>query len=85
VAEFDDANVRRLFEATYIYGRELGVDTLTLARDGRLGAAHTLELAIDEAVRQGLRVIACTDPISTPQSYFMTLLTTREHPGTMGP
>ncbi len=83
-AEFDDTAVRRLFEATFIYGRELGVDTLTLARDGRLGATHVLELAIDEAIRQGLRVLVCTDPISTPQSYFMTLMTTREHPATMG-
>ena len=37
VAEFDDAQVTRLFEATLAYGRLLGVDTVTFARDARLG------------------------------------------------
>ncbi|MDM8007700.1 MAG: hypothetical protein QUV05_16285 [Phycisphaerae bacterium] len=82
--EFDDTAVRRLFEATFIYAGELGVDTITLARDARLGAGHVLEIAVDEACRQGLRVIACTDPMSTPQSYYLTLKVSLEHPDTMG-
>jgi len=82
--EFSDAAIRRLFEATYAYGRELGVDTLTLGRDARLAAGHVMELALEEALRQGLRVYLCPDPISTPQSYFTTLWVTQKHRDTMG-
>jgi phosphomannomutase len=84
VHEFDDDAIVRMFQATYAYGRQIGVDTVALARDGRLGAAHVLELAVDTAVRAGLRVCLCPDPISTPQGYFLALHTSREHPGTMG-
>lgn len=84
IHEFDDAGVIRLFEATFAYGRRLNVDTITLARDGRLAAAHVLELGIDTAVRMGFRTIVCPDPISTPQAYFLALHTSREFPRTMG-
>ena len=84
IAEFDDAAVTRLFEATLAYGRLLGVDTVTLTRDARLGGPRVLELGIQTALRLGFRVVACTDPISTPQSYFVTLRTTARHPKTMG-
>ncbi len=82
--EFEDDAIVRLFEATYAYGRRLGVDTVTLARDGRLGAAHVLELAADTAVRMGLRVYLCPEPIGTPQGYYLALHVSREHPATMG-
>jgi len=84
VDEFDDAAVTRLFEATLAYGRLLGVDTVTLTRDARLGCPRVLELGVTTALRLGFRVIACTDPISTPQSYFVTLRTTARHPNTIG-
>lgn len=84
VHEFTDDAIVRLFEATYAYGRQLGVDTVVLARDGRLAAPHVLELAADTAVRMGLRVYLCADPISTPQAYYLALHTSREHPATMG-
>lgn len=84
VEEFDDSAVRRLFEAAFLYGRELSVDTVTVTRDGRLGAAHVQELAIETAVKMGLRVFSCPDPISTPCSYFTTLKTSQQYPRTMG-
>lgn len=84
VHEFDDVAVGRLFEAALIYGRDLGVDTVTLSRDARLDAGRVLEIAIEAAARMGMRMIACPHPISTPASYFLTLRTSRRYPGTMG-
>lgn len=84
VHEFDDPAIVRLFEATFAYARQLNVDTVTLARDGRLGAAHVLELATETALRMGMRVFVCPDPVTTPHGYFLTLYTSREHPRTMG-
>src|SRR5262245_30933652 len=84
VPEFDDAAVARLFEATLAYGRLLGVDTLTLTRDARLGCARVLEIAADTAVRLGFRTIVCPDPISTPQGYFVALEASTKFPKTMG-
>ena len=84
VHEFADDAIVRLFEATFAYGRQLGVDTVTLARDGRLGAGHVLELAMDTAVRMGLLAYLCPGPVSTPHGYFLALHTTQEHPHTMG-
>ena len=84
VAEFDDEQVRRLFEATFAYGGMLGVDTVTLTRDARLGAGRVQQLALDVALRMGLRVYLCANPISTPQGYFASLCISQEHPKTMG-
>lgn len=84
VHEFNDDQVRRLFEATFAYGRLLGVDTVTLTRDARLGCARVLELGIEVALRMGLRVFARLEPISTPQGYFTTLHVSQEYPNTMG-
>ena len=84
IQEFNDAQVRRLFEATLAYGRLLGVDTVTLTRDARLGCARVLEIGIDTAVRLGFRVFARYEPISTPQGYFSTLWVSQQHPKTMG-
>jgi phosphomannomutase len=84
VAEFDDVAVARLFEATFAYGRLLGIDTVTLTRDARLGCPRVLEIAADVALRFGLRVIVCADPISTPQGYYVALRTTARHSATMG-
>ena len=84
VPEFDDAQVTRLFEATLAYGRLLGVDTVTLTRDARLGCPRLLELGINTALRLGFRVVACPDAISTPQGYFVALRTSVQHPKTMG-
>ncbi len=82
--EFDDVAVTRLFEATCAYGRELGVDTLALARDARLAAPHVLELACEVAVRAGFHVYLSPRAISTPQAYFLAMQVTSRHPGTMG-
>jgi phosphomannomutase len=82
--EFTDAEVKRLFEATLLYGRELGVDTVTFCRDARLAAAHVMEIGIETAVAAGFRVLARTEQVSTPQSYFTTLWATVRHPKTMG-
>lgn len=84
VGEFSDDDVRRLFAAALSYGRLLGVDTVTLCRDARLGAGHVLELGTEVALDAGMRVYLRADPISTPQSYFTTLFVTREHRQTMG-
>jgi phosphomannomutase len=84
VQEFDDQQVRRLFEATLIYARQLGVDSLTLCRDARLGAGRVMELALDVAVRMGLSVFCRTEPVSTPQSYFTTLWVSQQRRNTMG-
>lgn len=84
VHEFDDDAIVRLFEATCVYGRQLGVDTVALARDGRLAGPRVLEIATDVAVRLGMRVFLCPDAISTPQAYYLALHVSREHPATMG-
>ena len=84
VQEFNDAEVRRLFEATFAYGRMLGVDTVTLTRDARLGCARVLELGVEVALRMGLRVFLRAEPISTPQGYFTALHISQEYPNTMG-
>lgn len=84
VHEFDDQAVGRLFEATLAYARELKIDTLTLARDARLGAGRVLEIALHKALDKGFKVYLNTNPISTPHSYFMTHTITRQRPATMG-
>jgi phosphomannomutase len=84
VDEFDNSQVARLFEATLAYGRLLGVDTVTFTRDARLGGPRVMEIGIRTARRLGFRVVACADPISTPQGYFVAMRTSVRHPNTMG-
>jgi len=84
VTEFTDAQVTRLFEATLLYARELGVDTIVLTRDTRLGGARVLEIGLNTALTAGFRVRVRMEPVSTPQGYFAALWTTREYAGTMG-
>ncbi|MGC4068553.1 MAG: hypothetical protein QM784_28665 [Polyangiaceae bacterium] len=84
VSEFDDDAVRRLFEATFIYGSELGATQVVLCRDARLGAARVLEIALDTARRQGFDVILCPDPVGTTLCYFATLVASERTPGTLG-
>jgi phosphomannomutase len=84
VSEFDDNAVRRLFEATFLYGLELGVEQVTLCRDARIGAPRLLEIAVDVATSMGLGVWLCPDPVSTPVSYFTTLVASEHCPNTMG-
>src|SRR5437870_11265184 len=84
VHEFDDAAVTRLFESTLAYGRMLGVDTVTLSRDARLGAPHVMELGVAAAMRMGFRVFVRPEQISTPQGYFTALYVSQQHPKTMG-
>jgi phosphomannomutase len=82
--EFSDGEVARLFESILIYGRRLGVDTVTISRDARLGAPKVMEIGVEIALRAGFAVSLCTDPISTPMSYFMSAQSSSERPGTMG-
>jgi len=84
VSEFNDQEVQRLFEASLGYARIIGVDTLVLTRDARLGCARVMEIGINVAVEAGFRVFACFDPISTPLSYFATMQTSVNFPRTMG-
>jgi phosphomannomutase len=84
VSEFNDQEVQRLFEASLGYARIIGVDTLVLTRDTRLGCARVMETGIKVAVEAGFRVFACFDPISTPLSYFATMQTSVNFPHTMG-
>ncbi len=82
--EFDDAQVRRLFEATLSYARQLGVDTLVLTRDARLHAGRVLALAAETAVGGGFAVFVDPNPASTPQGYHTTLRIAADHPNVMG-
>lgn len=84
VSEFDDIEVSRLFEASLGYASIIGVDTIVLTRDARLGCARVMEIGINVAVEAGFRVFACFDPISTPLSYFATMQVTVNYPHTMG-
>jgi len=84
VSEFNDQEVQRLFEATLGYARIIGVDTLVLTRDARLGCAHVMEIGIRVAMEAGFRIFVCFDPISTPLSYFATMQTTVSYSQTMG-
>lgn len=84
VSEFNDQEVQRLFEATLGYARIIGVDTLVLTRDARLGCARVMEIGIKVAMEAGFRVFACFDPISTPLGYFATMQTIQKYPQTMG-
>jgi len=82
--EFSREEVARLVEATLIYGRLLGVDTVTICRDARFGCAPLMELAADIALGSGFDVVLCLDPVSTPQSYFVTYHVSQTCPRTMG-
>jgi len=84
IDDFSDQQVRRLFEATLIYARELRVDTITIARDARLHVGHIAEIAVGEALRAGFQVFLLPDPVGTPLSYFATLDVSQRHPATMG-
>ncbi len=83
-AEFSDDEVRRLFEATFLYAHEVGARTIVFGRDARLAAGHVMEIGVESAVACGFRVIVNPNPISTPQSYFNTLYFSQENRGTMG-
>jgi len=84
VNEFTEAEIKRLFEASLIYGKELGVDTVYFSRDARLGCAQVINWGVEVAIKSGFHVYICTNPISTPQSYFAAAKITQKHPGTMG-
>jgi phosphomannomutase len=84
VDEFDRKEVARLVEATLLYGRLLGVSGVTICRDARVGCAPLMELAADVALGSGFDVVLCPDPVSTPQSYFVTLHESAANPRTMG-
>lgn len=84
VSEYSDQDVKRLFEASLGYARIIGVDTLVITRDARLGCARVMEIGIKVATEAGFRVFACFDPISTPLSYFVTMQTSLHFPQTMG-
>jgi len=82
--EFTPLEIQRFIEAVLIYGRGMGVDTVTIARDARLESGSVMEMAAEAAVKAGFTVFLCTDPISTPQSYFLSFRASKDHPKTMG-
>ncbi len=84
VGEFDNASIRRLFEATLAYGRLIGADTVALARDGRLGAEAVLNTAVETATDMGFRTFVTPNPISTPHSYFTSMYLSQDHPNIIG-
>ena len=84
VSEFSKSEVNRLLESVMIYGKVLGIDTITIAKDARLAGSSVMEQASEIAVRSGFHVYLCTDPISTTQSYFIAFSVSVKHPKTMG-
>lgn len=84
VSEFTKDEVHRLLEAVFIYGRYLGIDTVTIAKDARLAGSSVMDQAADLAVKSGLQTYICADQISTTQSYFLSLKVSVEHSETMG-
>ncbi len=84
VDEFADDQVARLFEASLLYAREIGVDTIVFTRDARLGCGRVIEIGLSTALKAGFRVFARLEPISTPQGYFSTHWVTQTYPRTMG-
>ncbi len=84
VSEFNKDEVNRLLEAVLIYGRYIGIDTVTIAKDARLAGSAVMDQAADLAVKSGLQVYICADQISTTQSYFLSLKVSVEHSETMG-
>jgi phosphomannomutase len=83
-SEFSDAEVRRLFEATLLYGYELGCRAVTFGRDARLAAGRVMAIGVEAALCAGFEVIVNPSPISTPQSYFHTLVHSLEKRNTLG-
>lgn len=84
VSEFNRNEVHRLLEAVFIYGKCLGINTVTIAKDARLAGSSVMDQAADLALFSGLQVYICTDQISTTQSYFLAFKVSVEHPETMG-
>ena len=84
VSEFNRNEVHRLLEAVFIYGKYLGINTVTIAKDARLAGSSVMDQAADLALFSGLQVYICTDQISTTQSYFLAFKVSVEHPETMG-
>ena len=85
VDDFDDAEVTRLFEATLAYGRLTG----RRHRDAHARRPARLPASVGDRHQHGRAAsafasIACADPISTPQGYFVALRTSARHPKTMG-
>ncbi len=83
-AEFSDAEVKRLFEATLLYAYELGVKAITFGRDARLSAGRVMDIGVETALEAGFDVYVNPSPISTPQSYFNTLRVSQDQHATMG-
>jgi len=83
-AEFSDAEVKRLFESTLLYGYELGIKAVTFGRDARLAAGRVMEIGVETALEAGFDVYVNPSPISTPHSYFNTLRISQEQHATMG-
>jgi phosphomannomutase len=82
--EFTPLEIQRFIEAVLIYAYKLGVDTMTIARDARLGSGSVMAMAVECAVKAGFTVFLCADPISTPQSYFLSFQVSKDRPKTMG-
>ena len=84
VSEFNRDEINRLLEAVFIYGKYLGIDTVTIAKDARLAGSSVMDQTADLAMKSGLNVYICTDQISTTESYFLAFSVSVEHPETMG-
>ena len=84
INDFSNQEIMRFIEAVFIYGRQLGVDTVTITRDGRLGGGSVMQIAVETALKAGFTVFLSTDPISTPQSYYLSFWASKKHPKTMG-
>jgi len=82
--EFSREEIRRLILATLAYARRLGADTVTIARDARLDSTPVMEIAIEAALEMGFAVFASPFPVSTPQSYFLSLRMNRENRKVLG-
>ena len=84
INDFSNQEIMRFIEAVFIYGRQLGIDTVTIARDARLGGGSVMQIAVETALKAGFSVFLSTDPISTPQSYYLSFWASKKHTKTMG-
>ena len=84
VSEFNQDEVSRLLESVFIYGKYLGINTVTIAKDARLAGSSVMDQVADLAMKAGLQVYICTDQISTTQSYFLALKVSVKNTETMG-
>src|SRR5262245_58316124 len=73
-AQLTDDLTRRLARAEAVYfGETLGVEGVLVAHDARSRGPHYLQLATEEYMRAGLKVVLVPGVCSTSQFYFAAM------------